>query len=220
MKKVKSKLKKTASKVRSNSLVQKYVQTETKKKVLPSLAKTGVDLGAAVVGGGLGAAFGWWAAAAGLATIFAGHLAGDKTGLIKTTGVAAMAFGFAKGMENSQKAQEGAVNGISLGSVKQGLKERMIDFKDNLIHAVYLNKLIGSKESSDESMGSLDLDELDVFEDFAERQAYEQAYSEEKRADLIAGTASFDSEDEDDSDDEQYDSYEEIEPELIDFNTL
>lgn len=219
MKKVKSKLKKTASNARSksNSLVQKYVQTETKKKPLPSLAKTGVDLGAALVGGGMGAAFGWWAAAAGLATVFVGHLAGDKTGLIKTVGVAAMAFGFAKGMENSKKAQENSVNGISLGSVKQGLKERMIDFKDNLIHAVYLNKLIGSKEPTDQSIGSLNLDELDVFEDFAERQAYAQAYSEETRADLIAGTSAFEQEE---SDDEEFDTYEEIEPGVIDFNTL
>jgi len=223
MKKTKKKRKSTTGKTRRNAagLVQKYVNTDTKYKPLPALAKTGIDLVVATAGGALGAAFGYASAGAGLLVTFGGHILGDKTGLLKTLGLSALVFGFAKGYENSQAASQSSMNGISLGSITEGVKERMVDFKDNLIHAIYLGKLLKSKKEEGGEIGSLNLDELDVFDDFADKQQYRQAMIEEQHQEVFDDMQINSPEVESfEEDDEQYADYEELAPAEIDFDSM
>jgi len=231
MKKTKQKIKNAAAKAgqKANRPFELYTKTETKKKFLPSLAKTGVDLLAATAGGGVGAAFGYWSVAAGFLITGLGHFVGDKTGLIKTFGLSAMVYGAAKGYENSQAAAQNSMNGISIGSVTDGVKTRMIDFKDNLIHAFYLGNLIKDKEPSSgdpTEIGSVNLDELDIYDDFADQQIEQQALNEERRLEILNDVEPFEQEideepDEDEEGDEdEYTEYEELKPEVIDFNAM
>ncbi|GAB5419161.1 MAG: hypothetical protein Crog4KO_06690 [Crocinitomicaceae bacterium] len=210
------------SKQKANGLVQKYVGTETKKKFLPSIAKTGIELVAAAAGGGLGAAFGYWSVAAGFAATLGGHLLGDKTGLIKTVGLSAMVYGIAKGIENSKADSENSMNGVSLGSVTDGVKSRMVDFKDNLVHAFYLGKLIGEKQeepTKSEEIGSLNLDTLDVFDDFADQQIEQQAINDERQLEMLDDIQPA-AEELDEEPEEEYTEFEELETEVIDFNAM
>ncbi len=231
MKKTKQKVKNAAARAGQNTkgAIQKYIHTDTKKKFLPSLAKTGVDLLAATAGGGIGAMLGYWSVLAGGLVTLGGHLLGDKTGLIKTFGLSAMVYGAAKGYENSQAAAQNSMNGISIGSVKEGVKTRMIDFKDNLIHAFYLGNLIKDKEPSSgdpAEIGSVNLDELDIYDDFADQQIEQQALNEERRLEILNDIEPFEQEiDEDPDEDEEgdedeYTEYEELKPEVIDFNAM
>lgn len=230
MKNTKKKIKNTGVKVKekTNRAVQLYAKKE-KYKVLPSLAKTGVDIVAATAGGAIGAGLGYWSVLAGGLVAFSGHMLGDKTGLIKTVGLTAMVYGFAKGYENSKAASSNSVNGISLGSVTEGVKSRMIDFKDNLIHAFYLGKLIKDKHEPAEKMldtaeiGSIALDEFDVYDDFAQQHIEQQALDEERRMDMLDEIEPMEHEIEEpevEEDEEGYTEFEEIEPEVIDFNAM
>ena len=97
----------------------------------------------------------------------------DKTGLLKAAGVGAMAYGIAKSL--SDKYGLGG-----LGEAKT-MKEKAMQFKDELMAAFYIDKLIGKKEESgaavsgfdgsDDELGQLNLDALDMYDDFNQQQA-------------------------------------------------
>lgn len=97
----------------------------------------------------------------------------DKTGLLKSAGTGALAYAIAKSL--SDKYGLGA-----LGEPKT-TKERALAFKDELLAAFYIDKLIGKKEQSgaavsgfsgsEDEMGALDMGAFDMFDDFNQQQA-------------------------------------------------
>lgn len=137
--------------------------------------KSGVDLGVSTLGAGLGALGGIFSPIAGVALILAGHFLNDKSGILRMAGAATMAYGIAKAADNRMASQNQSVNGISLGSVTEGAKNRLINFKDNWLQAFYIDKLTGSKKESlpaeDQTIGAIDLSSLDVFEEMNKESA-------------------------------------------------
>lgn len=156
--------------------VARYNEKETKGKIGNTALKTLVDtITGAVIGTGVGAMAGKYAAIIGPVIIGVGHYAGDKSGVIRIAGASAMAYGIAKALENQ------SVNGLgSLGDVKS----RMGNLKEELFVAFYLDKVfkkkgnpVSSGNSSDlvadaqTDIAGIDLSALDMFEDFNEQEA-------------------------------------------------
>ena len=168
------------NKKKKGNLLKRYndagVRTSNNKingKVLA--LKSGVDLGVSTLGAGLGALGGIFSPIAGVALILAGHFLNDKSGILRMAGAATMAYGIAKAADNRMASQNQSVNGISLGSVTEGAKNRLINFKDNWLQAFYIDKLTGSKKESlpaeDQTIGAIDLSSLDVFEEMNKESA-------------------------------------------------
>ena len=149
-----------------NNLLDRYNGADAKKNFKFTAMKTGADFVIGVpVGCALGAVLGIWAPLAGLFMFGAGHYLGDKTGLLRVAGASAAAYGIAKAVQNRSSVRAATVEGISLGSLAGGAKQRLIEFKDDVVQAFFVDKLIGSKtEESLEGIGQADLSELDVFE--------------------------------------------------------
>lgn len=152
---------------KGKKMYERYIE-DSKGKVGHSAVKMGVEgVAAAVAGGGAGALFGVWSPLLGLLLIGTGHYFGDKTGLLRITGAACIGYGIAKAKENRASASAAVVEGITLGSIATGAKERLIDLKDNWLKATFLDKLIGPKTDAttqDAPVGAIDLTELDAFE--------------------------------------------------------
>lgn len=140
--------------------------------------KSGVDILGAVAGGGLGALIGQHAALFGAGVLIAGNLMKDKTGLYRTIGAGMLSYGVAKFIENQDQAKQKSVQGFTLAGAAEGAKERVTQFKDELLSAFYLDRLFkksgGSASSGDSaSVEGLDLSPLDFFEDYNDQEATE-----------------------------------------------
>lgn len=103
----------------------------------------------------------------------------DKTGLLKSAGIGALSYAIAKSL--SDKYGLGA-----LGEPKT-VKERAIQFKDELLAAFYIDKLLPKKQESgttvsgfdNDELGELNLDALDMYDDFNQQQA--SAFAQESQ---------------------------------------
>lgn len=161
-------------------IVKKYIDNKPKGKPGASAMRMGVEALGATAGSGIGAAAGIAAPFIGLTLLFVGNYF-DETGIVKTAGAGMIGYGVANAMVNRAGAKSAAVNG--LGEVKGNVKQRLIDFKDNLIHAFYIDKIISKKgdtdkEDSEKDLGSfpdLDTSGLDAFIDFNQELAINQA---------------------------------------------
>lgn len=59
-----------------------------------------------------------------------------------------------------------------MGSITEGAKNRLINFKNNWLQAFYLDKVIGSKTpTEDPTVGDIDVSALDVFDDLNKKEA-------------------------------------------------
>lgn len=178
---------------KKRKMYDRYIE-DSKGKIGHSSVKMGVETVAGAVGGcGVGALLGIWSPLLGALLIGSGHYFGDKTGLMRIVGAACIGYGIAKAKENRASASAATVEGITLGSLAGGAKDRLIDLKDNWLQATFLDKLISKKTDSSTSdnaaVGSIDLSELDVFENLnkesavkyeVEKASAEEGFSEEE----------------------------------------
>ncbi len=167
------KKKRSPSTSSKKGIVARYNERETKGKIGNSALKTLVDgIAGAVIGTGVGAMAGKYAAIIGPVIIGIGHYTGDKSGVIRIAGASAMAYGIAKALENQ------SVNGLgSLGDVKS----RIGNLQEELFVAFYLDKVFKKKGSTvpstststdpDTEIAGIDLSALDMFEHFNEQEA-------------------------------------------------
>ena len=161
-------------------IIKRYVDAKGKKKFGTSAMKMGVETGSALVGCGAAAASGVASPFLGIGLLFLGQIIGDETGLIKVAGAGMIGYGIANSFVHREDAKSASVNG--LGAVSGNVKQRMIDYKDNLMHAFYLDKVFKKDEgASKDDLGSapyLDTSGLDVFADFNQQLAIRQAEDE------------------------------------------
>lgn len=165
--------KKNKSKKKGN-LIERYNKTETKKKVVPSMMKMGVDFAGVAAGAFGGSVFGILSPFIGILTMGIGHFAGDKTGLTRIAGAAMTAYGLATAKENRDAANATTVSGVSLSSMTQAAKERVKKLGDNWLYAFYVDKLVKKKDSTitdEQTVGAIDLSALDEFEKLAKEAA-------------------------------------------------
>lgn len=160
---------------KGKKMYERYIE-DSKGKLGHSSVKMGVEGVTAAVGGcGVGALLGVWSPLLGLLLLGTGHYFGDKTGLLRITGAACIGYGIAKAKENRASASAATVEGITLGSLATGAKERLIDLKDNWLQATFLDKLISKKSETpgveETPVGAIDLSELDVFENLNKESA-------------------------------------------------
>lgn len=165
-----------AKKKKDKKLTQKYKEMKAKGNVGNTLAKTGIDLIlGATLGAGVGAATGRMAIPLGLLMIAGSHYFEEETGVIRTTGSAAIAYGIAKAIANENLAKTEAVNGFTLAGEANKAKTRLESFKDELFTAFFINKILKSKnqdgQTTDEGVGAISLSDLDFIERELEKQA-------------------------------------------------
>lgn len=167
---------KTKKSKEEKKLAKKYKAMIAKGNYGNTAVKTGIDLIlGATLGAGIGATTGRLAIPVGLLLIAGSHFFEEDTGVVRTTGSAAIAYGIAKAIANQNLAENEAVNGFTLAGETSKAKVRLESFKDELFAAFFINKLLKEKKqtnsSTDQSVGSIDLSDLD----FIERQLEEQA---------------------------------------------
>lgn len=209
----------------------------TKKNAVTTAKGLGIDLLVGSAGAAVGAGLGKWSPVLGILMMGAGHFIGGKLELLRVAGAATMAYGVAKAMENDAAAKATAVDGISLGSIAEGAKGRLLNFKDNWLKAFYLDKLVGKKEEESQEektpMGSIDLSDLDVFDDMNKQAA---ANFELQRIRAEEEEEDYEDEEDEEYEDEDFETEELLEEDLeeelqgldyvlidedeIDFNTL
>ena len=118
----------------------------TKVKVIQAAKDSGMQLLVGGVGGTvLGAVLGSIAPFAGLGTILVGSLLNEKYKIVSSAGVGMLTYGVAKAVEHRTAAKASTVNGISLGSLKEGMTVRLSQLKDGWVHALYADKLMKRK---------------------------------------------------------------------------
>lgn len=202
---------------KSKSLLQKYKGVKTKGNISNSGLKTIVDLiVGTTLGAGVGAATGRAALPVGLLLIGSSHYMEEETGVLRVAGSAAIAYSIGKVIQNKEIAS--TVSGITLAGETTKAKTRLSQFKDEVLHAFYLDKVLKSKSSGESSeVGSIDLTPLDVFE----QQNHEQALNYEMDNDNPYELEdSFDELDEYEEDYDEFDdeidgvSYPMVEPDL------
>jgi len=165
--------------VKKKGLLEKYKSTKTKGNIGGTGLKSVVDLvvGAAL-GAGIGASSGKAALPIGVLLIAGSHYFDEQTGILRVAGSATVAYGIAKAVENKNLADQESVNGFSLAGESSKAKHRLENFKDEILTAFYLDKVFKKKEESEDlvidtnqSIGSVDLSTLDVFEQDNKNQA-------------------------------------------------
>ncbi len=159
---------------KKKNIIKKYNDARAKKNLKVTGMKTGVDLVAGVgVGTLAGSALGSLSPFIGILLMGIGHFAGDESGVIRLTGASMAAYGLASAVENRNIAQATTVNGISLGSVTEGTKTRLLKLKENWKHAFYLDKIGGKKTdvSAEKAFGAIDMEALDNLEAMVKRSA-------------------------------------------------
>lgn len=158
---------------KKKNLLEKYNESDAKGNVKFSSMKTGADFVIGVpLGCGIGAVLGIWAPLAGLVLFGAGHYLGDKSGMLRILGASATAYGIAKAAQNRSAVREASTDGVTLGSLGSGIKSRLIAFKDDLSQAFFVDKITGKKsEPAPEGLGSVDLSELDVYDNLTRETA-------------------------------------------------
>ena len=139
--------------------------------------KSGVDILGAIAGGGLGALIGRHAALFGVGVLVAGNLMKDKSGLARTIGAGMLSYGVAKIVENQALAKQKSVQGFTLAGAAEGAKERVTQYKDELLSAFYLDRLFKKTPSTDgedsDTVEGLDLSSLDFFDENNHQEALE-----------------------------------------------
>lgn len=156
---------------------KKYKEMKAESNIVNTLAKTGIDLLlGATLGAGVSAASGRLSLPIGLALLASSHYFDEQTGVIRTTGTAAIAYGIAKAIANQNLAEQQSVDGFSLAGETSKAKVRMESFKDELFAAFFINKFLKKKEqpsdqTESEPVGAIDLSSLDFFEEQLEQQA-------------------------------------------------
>lgn len=199
---------------KSKSLLQKYKGVKTKGNISNSGLKTIVDLiVGTTLGAGVGAATGRAALPVGLLLIGSSHYMEEETGVLRVAGSAAIAYSIGKVIQNKEIAS--TVSGISLAGETTKAKTRLSQFKDEVLHAFYLDKVLKSKSSSE--VGSIDLTPLDVFEQQNHEQALNYEMDNDNPYELEDSFDELDDYEEDyDEFDDQIDgvSYPMVEPDL------
>ncbi len=178
-------------------LLDSYNERETGAGNVGNTAlKTIVDVVLGVpVGIAIGGAAGLWSLPFGLVLIGAGHHFKDQSGLLKISGAAAIAYGVAKNIEFNNAAKKAEVNGVGgLEGTGQAIKDRLKTVKDDLLAAYFLDRLFKKGDSDSKevakmteldedlsTVGSIDLSDLDIFENFNQQEAdeFEAAQAEE-----------------------------------------
>lgn len=148
------------------------------------------------IGIALGGASGLWSLPFGLVLIGAGHHFKDQSALLRIIGASAIAYGVAKNIEfnNQAKAKQLNTEGAGLSGTVEGVKERLITVKEDLMSAFFLDKIFKKDEpttptlptsttasrmeelTQDESeISGFDLSELDVYDSMNEQEADEFA---------------------------------------------
>jgi len=159
----------------------RYNIANAKKNGKVTAMKSGVDLVLGIgVGTALGAGFGLAAPFIGPGLIVLGHIIGDKTGVIRIAGASMTAYGIATAMANRAAADAASIDGVSLGSVVNGAKNRFVQFKDSWMHAFYVDKLINkdtateiTTDKEEVTVGAIDMSSLDVFDQLNKESAIE-----------------------------------------------
>lgn len=147
---------------KSTGILAKYKAQKTKGDLKGTGLKTLVDLlVGATVGAGIGASAGRAALPIGLALIAGSHYMDEDTGILRLAGSATIAYGIGKAISNKNMAEASAVNGFSLAGESSKAKSRLTQFKDELITAFYLDKVIKKKE---DQIGAIDLSSLEIFD--------------------------------------------------------
>lgn len=186
-----------STKAQANSYVQKARRTKvrgktkmTGKDLKNAALETGKDLVVGAVGGGLvGAVLGRGSLIGGALVSFAGHLKNSR--ILSAFGLGMMAS------SGLSKPSEPSVNGTPLEKV-EAAKSRMKLFGEGLKQRLWMDKILKSRQSNDEStaglgevkyfvypsgeeVGSVDLSELDSLEQAIQQSAsnYQNQFSGE-----------------------------------------
>jgi hypothetical protein len=147
-----------------------------KKRIGQTAKKTGIGALSIVGGTATAAGVGSLAPFAGLIMLGAGYFLGGKWQLLTVAGAATLGYGIAKAQDNR---------------LDEGVKERFVTFKNDWIHAFYVDKLINKGESdfdsSDTTIGAIDLSELDHFDEKLKESAikFQMGQMEEDSAPAI-----------------------------------
>lgn len=153
---------------KSTGILAKYKAQKTKGDLKGTGLKTLVDLlVGATVGAGIGASAGRAALPIGLALIAGSHYMDEDTGILRLAGSATIAYGIGKAISNKNMAEASAVNEFSLAGETSKAKSRLTQFKDELITAFYLDKVIKKKTDNpldDTQIGAIDLSSLEIFD--------------------------------------------------------
>lgn len=155
----------------SKGLIQKYKSAQTKGNIANTGLKSLVDLLlGATLGAGIGAGTGKAAVPIGLLLIAGSHYLDEETGILRVAGSATVAYGIGKAIQNKNTIEVQDVQGITLSGEADKAKARLISFKDEILAAFYLDKVLKKKEESGE-IGAIDLSALDVFDQNNENEA-------------------------------------------------
>jgi hypothetical protein len=147
---------------KSKGILAKYKAQKTKGDLKGTGLKTLVDLlVGATVGAGIGASAGRAALPIGLVLIAGSHYMDEDTGILRLAGSATIAYGIGKAISNKNIADATTVSGFSLAGETSKAKSRLTQFKDELITAFYLDKVIKKKE---DQIGAIDLSSLEIFD--------------------------------------------------------
>lgn len=149
-----------------------WLPKPTKQQLIKTAKGTAID--AAVLGAGtlVSSVMGKWSLALGAVLLIGGnYVEKDIKEYLRLAGVAAIAWGVAKGTENQQVEEDAAISGVGFVAMKEGAKNRLINFKNDWVKALRIDKLTKPKEDTISGIGSLDLSELDAFEDSVKRSA-------------------------------------------------
>lgn len=160
---------------------KKWLPKPTKKQFIKTAKGTGLDA-LALGAGTLASSFmGKWSLALGAALIIGGnYVQKDIKEYFRLAGVAAVAWGVAKVSEHQQVEEDAAISGVGFVAMKEGAKNRLINFKNNWVKALRIDKLTkpNSGQESISSIGSIDLSALDTVEDSVKRSAVEYQMSQ------------------------------------------
>lgn len=175
---------------KSTGILAKYKAQKTKGDLKGTGLKTLVDLlVGATVGAGIGASAGRAALPIGLALIAGSHYMDEDTGILRLAGSATIAYGIGKAISNKNMAEASAVNGFSLAGESSKAKSRLTQFKDELITAFYLDKVIKKKE---DQIGAIDLSSLEIFDQNNKNEALQYEINADA---LPEPTANYEQED-------------------------
>ena len=149
----------------------------------------------ATVGAGIGASAGRAALPIGLALIAGSHYMDEGTGILRLAGSATIAYGIGKAISNKNLTEANAVNGFSLAGETSKAKSRLTQFKDELITAFYLDKVIKKKTDNpldDTQVGAIDLSSLEIFDQNNKNEALQYQINADA---LPEPTANYEQED-------------------------
>ena len=111
---------------------------------------------------------------AGLGLLFLSHYLDDKTGVVRIGSAALLGYSLAKSYQNLADA----LNKSATGTVETTVKSRLSDLKEEVMAALFLNKIFKKKDAElkgfeDNQVEGLDLSALDMFNQFNEQEAAE-----------------------------------------------